>query len=118
MTNLDALKEWIRITGKLVDMVEEPAPKEDTAPKQQKEVKDSAPEVKEAPKPEPKKEAPKKSDAASKQQKPKGREPMELDDGKIGALYKAGWSLAAIADEMGVSRTAVNARLKKLGIKE
>lgn len=118
MTNLDALKEWIRITGKLVDMVEEPAPKEDAAPKQQKEVKDPAPEVKEAPKPEPKKEAPKKSDAASKQQKSRGRQPMVLDEGKIGALYKAGWSVTAIADEMGASKSTVDARLKKMGVKE
>lgn len=109
MTNLYALKEWIRVTGKLVDMVEEPAPKE---------VKDPAPEVKEAPKPEPKKEAPKKSDAASKQQKPKGRQPMVLDEGKIGALYKAGWSVTAIADEMGASKSTVDARLKKMGVKE
>lgn len=119
MTNLEALKELIRITGKLVDLIEEESEQEeDAALKTKPNAGEPASEVKEEPKPEPEKEESKKTPAASEQQKSRGREPMELDDGKIGALYKAGWSLAAIADEMGVSRTAVNARLKKLGIKE
>ena len=114
MTNHEALKEWIRVTGKLVDLIEE----EDAAPKQYMEEKEPAPEVKEEQKPTPKKAEPKKKDAASKQQKPTGRQKLPLDEGKMGALYKAGWSVTAIADEMGVSTMTINSRLKKMGVKE
>lgn len=37
-----------------------------------------------------------------------------LDDGKIGALRRAGWSLAKIADEMGCSAQTVANRLAKM----
>lgn len=116
---LDTLEEWIRVTGKLVDLIEEESEQEeDAALEQHPEKKDPAPEVKEAPKPEPKKEEPKKSVAASKQQKPTGRQKLQLDEGKMSALYKAGWSVTDIADEMGVSTMTINSRLKKMGVKE
>lgn len=43
--------------------------------------------------------------------------PTQLDHGKICALYKAGWSISAIADEMGCSRHAVSDHLTKEGLK-
>lgn len=41
-----------------------------------------------------------------------------LDDGKIGALREAGWSLKAIAEEMGCSIQTVSNHLKAMGKEE
>lgn len=41
-----------------------------------------------------------------------------LDDGKIGALREAGWSLKAIAEEMGCSIPTVHNHLKAMGKEE
>ena len=38
----------------------------------------------------------------------------ELDMGKIKALYKAGWSISKIADEMGVSYGTIQNRLEEM----
>lgn len=57
----------------------------------------------EEPKPAPKKTAPKKN------AKP-------IDNGKVGALYKAGWSVPKIADEMKVSAPTIRKALKEMGL--
>lgn len=41
-----------------------------------------------------------------------------LDDGKIGALREAGWSLKAIAEEMGCSIQTISNHLKAMGKEE
>ena len=58
-----------------------------------------------APKPEPKK-APKK--------KPKKKQEKAFDMGKLRALHEGGWSVAKIADEMGVSQQTIYNKLKEL----
>lgn len=40
--------------------------------------------------------------------------PKNLDNGKIGALHKAGWSNEKIAEEMGTTGVTIGARLKKM----
>lgn len=37
-----------------------------------------------------------------------------LDEGKIGALHKAGWTNEKIAEEMGTTGVTIGARLKKM----
>lgn len=46
----------------------------------------------------------------------KDKHRRRLDIGKIGALKKAGWTVKAIAEEMGCTESAVYNVLKKLGI--
>lgn len=62
--------------------------------------------VEEAPAPDSVEETPKKT---KKTRKP-------FDTGKLGALRRAGWSVAKIADEMGVSEQTVRNHMKKEGI--
>lgn len=64
------------------------------------------------PEPEPEQEAP-APDPVEKKPK-KTRKPF--DTGKLGALRRAGWSVAKIADEMGVSEQTVRNHMKKEGI--
>lgn len=46
--------------------------------------------------------------------KPKAEpKPKKVDHGKICALYKANWSIKAIADEMDCNQAIVRYRLKK-----
>ena len=63
-------------------------------------------EPKPEPKAEPTKPAPKKT-APKKNAKP-------IDKGKVGALYKAGWSAAKIADEMKLSLSTVYRIIKEI----
>ena len=63
------------------------------------------------------KKAPKKTDAASKQQEPKEPKRPPFDTGKMISLYNAGWSAAMVADEMGVSVATIYSRAKKEGLK-
>lgn len=58
------------------------------------------------------KATPKPKAAAQKETKPK----KKVDHGKICALYKANWSVAAIADEMGCTTVAIRQHLKKEGL--
>ena len=58
-----------------------------------------------APEPEPKK-APKK--------KPNTKQEKAFDMGKLRALHEGGWSVAKIADEMGVSQQTIYNKLKEL----
>ena len=68
------------------------------------------------PEPEPEKKAEKKAEPEKK--KPAGkRKRKPIDAGKIGALWKAGWSVAKIADEMRISEPTVRTYLKKMGAK-
>ena len=62
-----------------------------------------------APEPEPKKE-PKKAP----KKKPKKKQEKAFDMGKLKALYEGGWSVAKIADEMGVSQQTIYNKLKEL----
>ena len=41
----------------------------------------------------------------------------KIDSGKIGALYRAGWTLTKIADEIGCSIQTVSNVLKREGLK-
>lgn len=69
-----------------------------------------APEPEPEPEPEPKKKPEKKKAKTGPKRKP-------IDVGKIGALWKAGWSVAKIADEMRVSEQTIRNYLKKMGAK-
>ena len=60
-----------------------------------------------------------------KQEKPEQKAPKQtarkkpsFDVGKLAALWKAGWSVQKIADEMGVSEPTVYRYLKQIGAKE
>ena len=54
--------------------------------------------------------------AALKQQEKEAKPKKKLDHGKICALYKANWSIKAIADEMDCNQATVRYRLKKEGL--
>lgn len=45
-------------------------------------------------------------------------EPKRIDDGKIGALRRAGWTIQAIAEEIGCSKPTVINHLKAMGIEK
>ena len=62
------------------------------------------PEPEQAPEPSPK----------PKPEKTRGRKPFDI--GKLRALRNAGWSVAKIADEMGVSEQTIRNHMKKEGI--
>ena len=69
--------------------------------------------------PEPKKEPakrgrPKKTE--EKKTEPKKSEPKPFDTGKLKALLNGGWSVAKIADEMGVSVQTIYNKMKTEGI--
>lgn len=64
------------------------------------------------PEPEPVEEAPAPDSVEEKPKKT--RKPF--DTGNLGALRRAGWSVAKIADEMGVSEQTVRNHMKKEGI--
>lgn len=81
-------------------------------PKEPKE-EEPKPEEPEEPKEEPKEEEPAKE---PKPKKTKKERKSSVDSGKIGALRKAGWPIAKIADEMQITDQTVRNHLKKLGI--
>ena len=62
--------------------------------------------------PEPVQEEPKKEEPKAKPKAPKKAKP--IDKGKIGALRKAGWTIAEIADEMKCSQPTVRKVLEEL----
>ena len=61
---------------------------------------------------EPKQEEPKKAETKAKPKATKKAQP--IDKGKIGALRKAGWAIAEIADEMKCSNNTVYKVLNEL----
>ena len=61
---------------------------------------------------EPKQEEPKKTETKAKPKATKKTQP--IDKGKIGALRKAGWAIAEIADEMKCSNATVYKVLNEL----
>lgn len=63
---------------------------------------------------EPKEIEPKKAESIKIEPKKIKRKP--LDKGKIGALYKAGWSVAKIADEMRCGQSTIYKTIKELGL--
>ena len=59
------------------------------------------------------------------QEEPKEEEPVKkaprkrskpLDKGKVGALYKAGWNVAKIADEMRCNQSSIYRVIKEMGL--
>lgn len=66
--------------------------------------------LQEEPKPEPKKTA---SKPAPKKTAPK-KNTKPIDKGKIGALHRAGWSAAKIADEMKLGLSTVYKIIKEI----
>ena len=77
---------------------------------------------------EPDQEEPEKEEPT--QEEPKEAEPKEaehieiapkkikrkIDKGKVGALYKAGWTVAKIADEMRCSQGTIYRIIKEMGL--
>ena len=61
---------------------------------------------------------PKQEKTEQKQAKKPGPKKSTFDVGKLSALWKAGWSIPKIADEMGVSEPTVRKYLKQIGAKE
>lgn len=68
-------------------------------------------------------EEPEKSEPI--QEEPKEEEPVKkaprkrskpLDKGKVGALYKAGWNVAKIADEMRCNQSSIYRVIKEMGL--
>lgn len=55
--------------------------------------------------------------AAEPKEKKTRKKRVELDLGKIGALWKAGWSIRKIAEEMKVSEPTIKARLEEMEAK-
>ena len=95
----DMQPEWIQyetgLLSRLLDGIIYLADEEETEPDQEAEP------VTEGPEPEP-------STNASKYA------PKKLDNGKIAALHRAGWSNEKIADEMGTTGVTIGNRIKKM----
>ncbi len=64
--------------------------------------------------PEPEALSDKEPEPEPPKRKPNPGSTKVLDEGKIKALRVAGWSIAKIADEMGVSEPTIAKRLKKI----
>ena len=64
------------------------------------------------------KKVPKQEKPEQKAQKQTTRKKSSFDVGKLAALWKAGWSVRKIADEMGVSEPTVRKYLRQIGAKE
>lgn len=58
-------------------------------------------------------EAPQEA-APAEDKKKGGRKKIKLDLGKVGALYRAGWTIAKIADEMGVGSSTIQRALAQI----
>ena len=58
-------------------------------------------------------ESPKQAEPAEGKKKG-GRPKKKLDLGKVGALYKAGWTIAKIADEMNVGSSTIQRALAQI----
>lgn len=77
---------------------------------------DADPEEEQA-EPEPVQETPKKTEPAKKTAPKKtAANRKEIDKGKVGALYKAGWAITKIADEMSCSAPTIRKALGELGL--
>ena len=66
--------------------------------------------------PEPKKTEPAKKVKVGKNTKPRNTKTKPFDTGKLKALLDGGWSVAKIADEMGVSVQTIYNKMKTEGI--
>ena len=65
---------------------------------------------------EPNEIEPKKAESIKIEPKKIKRKPKPVDKGKVGALYKAGWSVAKIADEMRCGQSTIYKTIKELGL--
>ena len=77
------------------------------------------PEKEEPEKEEPTQEEPKEAEPKEAEHieiAPKKIKPKPVDKGKVGALYKAGWTVAKIADEMRCSQGTVYRIIKEMGL--
>lgn len=97
----DVKKDIGEIKEKCAEIIEEPAEPEQKA--EAPVIQDTAPIPKEAPR------LADEEDLNSK--KKPGVKPIQLDMGKLRALWDAGWTVDMIADEMRVSATTVKRRL-------
>lgn len=67
-------------------------------------------------KPEPKKEPAKRGRPKKTEEKKTEPKPKPFDTGKLKALLDGGWSVAKIADEMGVSVQTIYNKMKTEGL--
>lgn len=67
--------------------------------------------IREEPKAEPVKAEPKKTEST-----PMKTNRKTIDKGKVGALYKAGWAITKIAEEMSCSAPTIRKALTELGL--
>ena len=77
------------------------------------------PDQEEPEKEEPTQEEPKEAEPKEAEHieiAPKKIKPKPVDKGKVGALYKAGWTVAKIADEMRCSQGTVYRIIKEMGL--
>lgn len=87
----------------------------------QTEPEPTEPDQEEPEKEEPTQEEPKEAEPEPKEAEhieiaPKKIKPKPVDKGKVGALYKAGWTVAKIADEMRCSQGTIYKIIKELGL--
>lgn len=87
----------------------------------QTEPEPTEPDQEEPEKEEPTQEEPKEAEPEPKEAEhieiaPKKIKPKPVDKGKVGALYKAGWTVAKIADEMRCSQGTVYRIIKEMGL--
>lgn len=75
------------------------------------------PDQEEPEKEEPTQEEPKEAEPKEAEHieiAPKKIKPKPVDKGKVGALYKAGWTVAKIADEMRCSQSTIYKIIKEM----
>ena len=72
------------------------------------------PEKEEPTREEPKEAEPEPKEAEHIEIAPKKIKPKPVDKGKVGALYKAGWTVAKIADEMRCSQSTIYKIIKEM----
>lgn len=85
----------------------------------QTEPEPTEPDQEEPEKEEPTREEPKEAEPKEAEHieiAPKKIKPKPVDKGKVGALYKAGWTVAKIADEMRCSQGTVYRIIKEMGL--
>lgn len=103
---MSLLIKGIHIDEILFSTVDE---EDNTEPIQEQPEQPTEPEpVQEEPVQEPAKPEPKKTEPARKK--------VIIDKGKLKALYKAGWSVAKIADEMRCSKATIYRLIGEMGL--
>ncbi len=88
-------------------------PEEEQTKPVQEEPEKSEPVQEEPEKPKPIQEEPKEEEPVKKAPRKRSK---PLDKGKVGALYKAGWNVAKIADEMRCNQSSIYRVIKEMGL--